>query len=346
MCLLTSSLILTLGPTVYSILNSKSTFHTPKQIAETVNPSSLAEAIRILKEDASCAIQTCGQIKPRVIYTGKALDLLYREKLVSAGLLPNSLLMQNYADVSASLKGISLDSIHPSQRKFYGMIASENFNNYAYQLGKSDWVLNNVALRNILGINYIIAKKTDEFSPSGLIEIGEFRSETSLKNDMVIMKNSLPSNHLLIFRSKNPYYLVSTENCVAKGYLTCLNVDNLYREIDKSNVGGVTKLANGMALEISPSHLDSTLILTEMWRPQLKSNVGKVFNYYGLIGITVPPNNDTVLINYLPNQGPLNSEFLKAVILIDLSLLILVLVLNYKNTKYSSRRIELESKNN
>ena len=108
----------------------------------------------------------------------------------------------------------------------------------------------------------------------------------------------------------------------------------------------MTKLANGMALEISPSLLDSTLILTEMWRPQWKSNVGKVFNYHGLIGITVPPNNDTVLINYLPNQGPLNSKFLKAVILIDLLLLILVLVLNYKNTKYGSLRIELESKNN
>ena len=345
-CLVTSSLILTLGPTVYSILNSKQTYHTPKQIAETVNPSSSAEAIRILKEDNSCTNQTCKQMKSRVIYTGAALDLLYSEKLVLAGLLPNSLLIQGFADVSASLKGISLDSIHPSQRKFYGMISSESFDNYVYQSGKSDWVLNNAALRNILGIKYIIAKRTDEFNSLGLTKIGEFKSDNSLIDDMVIMKNIQPSIQLFNFRSKNPYYLVSTESCEDKKYLTCLNVEDLYSEIDKTNVTGVEKIANVMALKIKPSNEDSTLIFTEMWRPQWKSNVGKTFNFYGLIGINVPPNNDTVLINYLPNLGPMNIQFLKTLILIDVLLLILLLMLKYRIITYDWHQIGKRSRNN
>jgi hypothetical protein len=332
--ILASSLTLTLGPSIYSKINESSEFHTPRQVAEVTNTDTRLSAIKILKSDSRCTIKPCVKSQPRVIYTGAALELLYKEKLLLAGLLPNSLSLHDFTDVSASLKGISLDSVHPSQRKFYGMVAAESFRDFSYFPNEEDWIKSNGPMRNILGINYIIAKSTDIFKGTGLIKIGEFKSEGSDVDDMVIMKNSMALERVLLLNNQDIFRYVKSNNCKNDLYFTCLNVDELYNQIENSSNLKITRIDNGVQVNMNSSVNKKTLIITEMWRPQWSTNIGEVFNFHGLIGVQVPAYTENILIRFQQDRNGLLENLHKLVMFLNIVFLLTYItrVIKYSNS--------------
>jgi hypothetical protein len=245
----------------------------------------------------------CKEQTRRVVYDGLAASYAFSGKLVDTGLLLNSLSLHGFQEVSFLLKGISVDSIHPSQSKPYGMISTHSFSDYRYVLNTYDWVRESPALLNLLGIRAVIGEDLDIYLENGLTRIGILNpSPTNSTRRIAVYSNphAFPRaffvNEFDLAKVKH-----NKKSNPGDNSLTSIDVSPLVRSTNPWLYPvHINEVGSQILMTFAPSAQSRTLLLNSMWRPEWRSDGEKIDSFYGLIKLTIPPNSSSVVLEYRP----------------------------------------------
>lgn len=239
----------------------------------------------------------------RVVYDGRAADIAHRGYEASKGLHLNILPLYGIQEVSFLTKGLSLDVIHPSQSKPYGMISTLRFAKYAYQSNAFDWVQQSPNLLDLLGIRLVVGIDNPIYELHGLHRIGIINpEETRPENVLALYQNprAFPraffvAPEILGLVRSNPRGPANTD------FLTSMDVSPITDVTDPwRDPVHIQDRTNGLALSFATSDQPRTLLITTMFRPEWRAFGGELSSFHGLMRLMVPANTTTVTLDYKP----------------------------------------------
>lgn len=136
--LIISATVYVFGPSITNPINSN-TSYLYNELADGRNNFPFQQ---ILQHEFACASPSkiCDDSSKRVVYDGFAAKVAHDGDATRNGFHLNVLPLHGYEEVSFLAKGISLDVIHPSQSKPYGMISTFKFSKFSYNPNNFDWV--------------------------------------------------------------------------------------------------------------------------------------------------------------------------------------------------------------
>lgn len=239
----------------------------------------------------------------RIVYDGLASAYAFRGGLVDTGLLLNSLPLHGFQDVSFSLKGISVDSIHPSQAKPYGMISTLGFSKYRYISDAFDWVQQSPALLNLLGIRAVVGQDFGSYLENGLIRIGLLNPNTINSTErLAVYSNPHAFPRAFFVNNLDLEKVKRNGRCNQNDdFLTCMDVSPLVESTNPwVHPVHVEETDNHISLTFAPSSQSRILLLNSMWRPEWQCKGAKIDTFYGLIKLTIPPHTSSVILAYYP----------------------------------------------
>lgn len=239
----------------------------------------------------------------RVVYDGLSNYGSFGGRLAELGFLVNSLPIHGFQEISFLLKGISTDSIHPSQSKPYGMVSTLSYSKYRYVSDAYDWVQESPALLNLLGIRVVVGQDIERYLENGLVRVGAVNPKTSDPSYRIAVyanPHAFPRaffvNYQELMNVKHHQRCRQEDN-----FLTCLDFAPLVKSTNPwLDPVHVEEKNNQISLTFSPSLQTRTLLLSSMWRPEWQVQGAKIESYYGLIKLTIPPTLSTVILKYEP----------------------------------------------
>lgn len=322
-----SALALSVGPSIHNRITGNNHGIQITKLNALAQRSDNSYVHKILRQNSTCLNVSCVIEPARLTYTSGALDSLFKSELVNHFLLPNSLAYWGLNEVSAVLKGVSFDSIYPSQQKFYGMIAQEGFQKFGYIASKQDWVRTNAQLRNFLGIKFIIAKKSEKMNMTGLQKIGTFEGIGNPKEGLVIYKNSSAKPKVFLIKKLANSENGSQKKCGHQRYFMCMDISKIYiyESYPRYNA-----MKDGIHIQVRPSPEIQNLIVTEMWRPEWQISKGKIVNFNGIMKIIVPSNTETMTLRYVDKFGNLAIIISYSTILLAIMILFFSRLLSFR----------------
>ena len=221
------------------------------------------------------------QAPGRVALAPKAHDLTRRFVLVRSGLLPNQLQMAGVPSLYAEAHGITLDAIAPMEYTFMGTSPP------------SATTVTMPSTLNVLGIRYVIAMQDDEVSPGlRLIKtaaggVGIFENTDAWPEAFFV--SAFPTTPL-------PRY----PQCEHDRFL-CVDFSS---GIDREPAPiEIERHPDGMTLRFAASAERRTIIVAQWYQPHWRVMSGStrlVRAAEELIGLEIPPGEQTVTIVYLP----------------------------------------------
>lgn len=263
----------------------------------------------ILERAVECPVgaERCDPTQKRVMYDGLAAQLAHDGVMVKTGLHLNSLPIFGFQEVSYLTKGISLDSIHPSQSKPYGMISTLQFSNYHYQPSQFNWIKESQSLVNLFGIRIIIGDKDAGYESNGLTYIGSISTPNPAKS-LGIYSN--PTAFPIAFFA-NPRLLdeVAKKNVCPNDstYATCQDFSTVTSGTDpwkapiQTNTG-----TDSIELKFEPSEHERSIVVSNMWRPEWVTAQGKLSPFFGIMRVDIPPNQSFVELKYHSQRNKLS----------------------------------------
>ena len=226
----------------------------------------------------------------RVLQSQNLFELSEADILVDLGIDVNSMRLVGAADVSALLKGVSLDSIAPSKSVFYGQVRdlSENANSF----------LNDVTMTKLLGVEYILSLGDEEFTNP------EFELLSTIKGkhgyEVNLFGRSEPAAKAFVIES-----LSTAPNlrayCKYESFV-CHNYSDITL---KPEDVAVTFLPDEIKVSLRALEKQSVIIVSSMYRDdwkvqgENKASV-KVSSWNGLLALEIPSGTTEVKLKYEP----------------------------------------------
>ena len=262
---------------------------------------------RMIRESLKCTEDParCSEMSKRVVYDGRAAYAAHRGSDAGVGLHLNSLPLHGLQEVSSLTKGLSLDAIHPSQSMPYGMITTLRFANYTYHPGAFDWVQKSPALLDLLGIRIVLGMDDPSYHAHGLERISIINpQEAKTENILVLYKNPRAYPRAFFVPDDLLLKVQADRQCPANAtFLTCMDVSPITNNADPwRDPVHVQDRINGMILTFAPSNQPRTLLISNMFRPQWKAHGGELSSFHGLMRLTVPAQENSVTLDYVPTQ--------------------------------------------
>jgi len=306
------------------------TFSTMSELndyAQNANSFSLNQTITSKKNNA------------RVIITGKAILGALTDNHNQQGFYINGNFVANWTNISAVMKGVSLDAIHPSQSKPYGLITSEDISNWK-TLGRAhNWILSSKELIQLVGAQFIIANSSEGPFPTWLTPIYSTVNENG--PSITLLEVSEPYSRVVEISPNILRELAHDINECPQQYLTCIS--NFLPTV----AGAIrdTRAAfqfdgEYITISIPPEPHERMLILSVMHRPEwrviqpLSTNLG---HWNGLISLVIAGGTSEVLLHYNPVlQKRLRALSLLSYLILALLLLILPITGFISNKRASS----------
>lgn len=282
---------------------------TPVKTYNMLSQSSIIFPLHnLLLQAATCLPneQHCNPAQKRVLYDGLAGQLAHDGLMTETGLHLNSLPIHGFQEVSYLTKGISLDSIHPSQSIPYGMISTLEFSNYHYHPGEFNWIKESPSLVNLLGIRIVIGDASAGYENNGLKIIGTLPTP---KLDKFLNVYSNPTAFpLAFFVDQTLLNTINKQNECNKGakFTTCQDFSIIERNTDpwKTPIHLEADL-DSIELSFTPSEHKRTILLSYMWRPEWVTSQGTISSFAGLMRVDVEPSETRVTLEYFSGRGKL-----------------------------------------
>lgn len=241
----------------------------------------------------------CSGLTKRVAYDGLATNAAHYGKEVGSGLHLNALPLNGIQELNYLTKGLSLDSIHPSQSTPYGMITTRRFNRYTYQPNEFDWVQESPALVNLLGIRFIVGEDSPIYKFSGLEKVDEIIFSN---NYLALYKNHAAFPRAFFVSSRSLSNVQLNSRCPESAtHLTCMNVSSITENTDPWQTPiNVQDSVDAITLSFKPSNQARIILMTTMWRPEWRAISGELSNFHGLMQVSVPANLNNIRLDYVP----------------------------------------------
>jgi len=279
--------------------------HSVQQYNALASTISVTKLDSLLREAMRCeeADKQCAELSRRYVLSGAAMMSAERGLDVDAGLLTNVGSVRGFEDVSAVAKGISLDTIHPSQSLPYGLITGDGFRVFRLEASDFDWTRDNRALLDLLGIRAVVGTVTTGRAACpqvGLLRT-EPRGETPIP--LAVFRNPDAFPRAFFVDPSALDHATRRPGCSAEHSLTCLDVAAVTPQIlpwqDPIHVEGT---GDRILLRVTPHARSRTALVSVMWRPEWSASahgtpVG-VKTQWGLLRLEVPPNVTEVELLY------------------------------------------------
>lgn len=243
------------------------------------------------------------QIGHRFLPSSRVKSLMEHDNIQDIGGLNNVGIVHDMEEVSFISKGISQDTIHPSQSLPYGLITGERFRDWRYRDEiQRDWTMQDQALLTFLGIRAVIVMTGEQVTAPSLIE-----GPTLLSRDgtaVIVYRNEkvLPR---AFFVERKQLEAVQPRSSCSETHLTCLDLSTLVPSINPA-VRPVSLWQGRDQIKLNFPKADQVqeLILTIMYRPEwmiLPQSLSlKPSSFNGIIRITIPPGIDGLSMEYRP----------------------------------------------
>ncbi len=260
---------------------------------------------KMIRENLACAGEAsrCAELTRRVVYDGRAANAAHYGKQAETGLHLNALPLHELQEVSYLTKGLSLDAIHPSQSKPYGMITTLRFAGYTYRPRAFDWVRESPSLLDLLGIRIIVGMDDPIYESRGFERLGVLKPEGTSPDDvLVIYKNPRAFPQAFFVPLESLLKVRRSEGCPDRAaFLTCLDVSAIVRNLDPwRDPVHVEHRANGLTLSFAPSGERRQVLITSMFRPEWRVGGGELSSFHGLLRVTVPAGAESATLDYFP----------------------------------------------
>ncbi|NOQ76548.1 MAG: hypothetical protein GQ475_01900 [Methylococcaceae bacterium] len=262
----------------------------------------------------------------RILHSSSAAYAIENDKFIDVGAINNVAAYHGLTEVSFLTKGISLDVIAPSPSVPYGRITGERLKYWRLLEQPNEWVTQDQALLSLLGIEAVVATKSDIVSAPFLKKYGEL---TSLSGDsLIIYRNmkALPAAILMPERYETDE-MTKRDSCDGN-HLICVNFSNFVNQLnDDAEQPSVLLKKNGsLVISIKASNKVQNILLTSMYRPawQAQASHGenlKVNNFNGLLRVTIPKGVSSLEMVY----NPIERRITKTITLLSIILLMLFL---------------------
>lgn len=249
------------------------------------------------------ADRRCADLGRRYVLAGAAMMSAERGLDLEAGLLTNVGAVRGFEDVSALAKGISLDTIHPSQTWPYGLITGDGFRLFRLESSDFDWTRDDQALLNLLGIRAVVGMVTG--GRASLPQVGLLRAEPRGEDPipLAVFRNPDAFPRAFFVGPAELDGATRRPGCAAEGALTCLDVAAVASRIfpwqDPIHVAGT---GDRMILSVTPHARPRTALVSVMWRPEWSATAHgmpiAVRQQWGLLRLEVPPNVAEVRLRY------------------------------------------------
>ena len=220
------------------------------------------------------------QAPGRVAMAPKTYSLTRGYILNRSGLAPNQLQMAGVPSLYAEAHGITLDAIAPMQYTFIGISPP------------TAMTVTTPSTLNVLGIRYVLAMQDDEVSPG-------LRLVETAAGGVRIFENTdaWPEAFFVSAFPKTP--LPRLPECEHDRFL-CVDFSGF--EHDPAPIG-IERHPDGMTLRFAPSAERRNVIVTRWYQPYWRVTSGStrlVRAAEELIGLEIPPGEQSVTIVYLP----------------------------------------------
>lgn len=264
---------------------------------------------RIIRENLACKEDhvRCRELTKRVAYDGRAAFAAHNNysKEAELGLHLNVLPLHGLQEASYLTKGLSLDAIHPSQSKPYGMITTLRFAGYNYHPGAFDWVQESPALLDLLGIRMVVGMDDPRFESRGFERISVINPQASRPEDVLVLYKNPRAFPRAFFVSHDLLGKVRPNaQCPASStFLTCMDVSPITYDTDPwRDPVHVQDRLNGLTLSFALSSQPRILLITTMWRPEWQTHGGELSSFHGLMRLIVPAQVTSITLDYVPTQ--------------------------------------------
>jgi hypothetical protein len=278
------------GPFVYS----QPTFHSMGELNRLVeNPESFP-VLEVLKNASDTE-------EIRVVLTGNAVLQARLNRFNFEGLVTNFGFLAGVSEVSAILKGISLDSIHPSQSKPYGSITGEDLVAWQLESEVGGWPTHDQTMLSLLNIDYVIdvdgpvpqapyLEKVESFS-NDFGEISIYRNNLVWQGGVELPEGFLDQT----IENKWPCREI---------HLTCLDLGSIgFAEGVLDSEIEIEFIEDRIVVSMFTKPFAREFLLSTMFRPDwaiAAGYEGRIENWNGMVRLFVPSGTDSLTIEYLP----------------------------------------------
>jgi hypothetical protein len=200
--------------------------------------------------------------------------------LVRSGLVPNQLQTSGVPSLYAEAHGITLEPISPMQYTFMGMSPP------------TATTVTTPSTLNVLGVRYVIAMQDDEVSP-------EMRLINTTAGGVRIFENTDAWPEAFFVSAFPATPLPRLPECEHERFL-CVDFSGFEREPAPIEI---ERHPDGMTLRFPSSAEQRNVIVTQWYQPYWRVTSGSarlVRTAEELIGLEIPPGEQTVTIGYLP----------------------------------------------
>ena len=283
------------GPTSYTVEKYNSI------VASVDNAPLFRELARMLpgKEDNPSS----DHIGRRFLASSKVKSLMEHDKIMNVGGLNNVGIVHGMEDVSFISKGISQDTIHPSQTLPYGLITGERFREWKYIVEEQrDWTIQDQSLLTFLGIHAVIATADERVTASKLVKGPTIQASDG--TSMFIYRNDKVLPRAFFIDPTQLESMQTKADCVAS-HLTCMDLSTFAKSIDPvARPVSFRQDRDRIELEFAKANQTRDLILTVMYRPEWTITPQflqlEPVSFHGVIRITIPPGIDRLSMEYRP----------------------------------------------
>lgn len=260
---------------------------------------------RMLRDALECTDATprCSEASRRVVYDGRAAYVAHNSLAPATGLHLNVLPLHGFQEVSFLTKGLSLDVLHPSQSKPYGMVSTLRFAAYAWRPDAFDWVLQSPALVDLLGIRVVVGADDPRYASNGLARVGVLPQDPARAQPPLALYRNPRAFPRAFFAAPEALARVRPHAACPPGaaFLTCMDVSELTAATDpwREPVRTVDT-ADGLALTFAPGPAPRTLLVSTLYRPEWRAEGGELSSFHGLMRLAIPAGASRVMLAYVP----------------------------------------------
>lgn len=292
-----SAVALIAGPN-WLIVRGKSTSGGYNQLANPTHPTPYSTLLaKALGED--------GTLGGRFVSSGEAMLMMDVEKLVDQGAVNNLGPIHGFAEVSFIAKGLSFDTIRPSQFVPYGTITGERMRRWSLDVEQpTDWTRDDQALLSFLGIEAVVTEASEPTTAPGLRRIGFLDGVDGFSLAIYRNEDVLPS----VF-AVPPQLLdspIPRRNGCRETGLYCLDLRDVVAEASPL---GLSANVDGDRLTIHRDRAEGqSVIVTQMFREAwMLSPTGvaagvSITPWNGVMRIDFPPGVRDAKLVYQPDQ--------------------------------------------
>lgn len=294
---LTSALALIAGPN-WLVTRGKETVGFYNSLATEQSSPYLAALTEALGRD--------GEPGGRYIATGEAERMMDVEMMIGSGAINNIGPIHGLAEVSFIAKGVSYDTIRPSQLVPYGTIAGDRMKVWALDREElTDWTRDDLPLLAFLGIETIVAAIDEPVGAEGLTKVADLQTDEgigmSIYQNPTVLPLSFEVPAALLDGAVEP-----RKDCTGNG-LYCLDLTRIVGAADLSAVD-MQISGDRFTVDTRSAQSDRSVLITQMYRPEWRldeaslADGANLSSWNGIMRLDLPSGLAAVQAYYGPTS--------------------------------------------